>query len=55
MMGAQFLVGVGKEGHVADVTALLTGGYVATWAVVDTIHVQRLDADGALIGAPVLI
>jgi hypothetical protein len=26
MMGAQFLVGVGKEGHVADVTALLTGG-----------------------------
>ena len=51
-MGAQFLVGVGKEGHVA---ALPTGGYVATWAVADTIHVQRLDADGALIGAPVLI
>jgi Ca2+-binding RTX toxin-like protein len=55
MMGAQFLVAVGKEGHVADVAALPTGGYVATWAVADTIHVQRLDADGALIGAPVLI
>jgi hypothetical protein len=53
-IGAQFLVG--DEGFDADLAALPTGGYVATWQVGPYhVYARRLDSNGSLIGGPILV